>query len=216
MGFISISFIFLLFIVSIVNANDCLPSKPALSEFKNSPTNFIQGADTDGTSLSQNGYIWLDKIASKGYDNRFAVLHGNGFKWVRIMLYWNDTVGDNNLLYVTNVIRNANNNGLDVAVIIFLSDGQADLGKQSGPSCINLNQITLPTYYNNSSAVSCKNFSDLTITQKEDVIKEYSKNVVNYFKNHGVNVKLYEIGNEVDCGIAGIFNLTDDVEYLKN
>lgn len=203
---------FLATIISTVNAQSCLPSKPALSEFKNHPANYIQGADTDGIRLIEQGYIWLDKAASKGYNNAFELLHANGIDWVRIMLYWNDTVGENNLLYATNVIRDANINGLNVAVIMFLSDGQADLGNQQGPSCINLNNITLPTYYTGSG---CQSFKDLTISQKENIIKEYSKNVVNYFQSQGAIVKLYEIGNEVDCGIAGIFHLTDNIDYLK-
>jgi arabinogalactan endo-1,4-beta-galactosidase len=161
--------------------------------------------------LSRKGYSWEDET-SKSYTNAFNLFHDKGVDWFRVMLFWNETedkksgAGEytNTLDYVTNALLSAHDAGLRLAVILSLEDGGCNIG------CINLNPITLPSRYNSDG--TCHKFSDLSNNEKLSVIEEYAENVDKYFTSKGINVELYEIGNEIDHGYAGTCDDTHDTD----
>ncbi|MFT3788281.1 MAG: CehA/McbA family metallohydrolase [Tepidisphaeraceae bacterium] len=68
-------------------------------------------------------------------------------------------------------------------LVIFLSENWADLVKQPVPAI----------------------WKDLTPEQKCDAIEAYAERVTRRFKDAGVDLSLFEIGNEIDFGLCGIF-----------
>ena len=172
-------------------------SKPALQKFKKQP-GVMLGVDSDLVyELSQEGFIWKDTSTGKVYTNVYKLFHDKGVDWVRVQLFWYDTLGDYNLMNVTNILRSANDAGLNVAVVLSLADNWGDIGSH----CINYNPITLPKYIDLSCPDGCCRLDDLNEVDKKTVLKEYARNVSKYFEDNGIDVKLYEIGYEL--GIPG-------------
>lgn len=172
-----------------------LLSKPALEEFKKSEltTGIIP---EDVYSMKEEGYVWRDAKTGNSYDGVLRLFHDKEINWVRIALRWDDA----SLNQVTQVLHDANNFGFNLAVVFYLSDDIADYGNQNEPSAFK-------GIYN--------------IEEKARIVEDYTYKISEYFKRENLDIKLYEIGNEVDFGIAGIFNKpdyykTDYIDYLKN
>ncbi|MFP4686867.1 MAG: glycosyl hydrolase 53 family protein [bacterium] len=105
-----------------------------------------------------------------------------GVERVRIRLWTGDT-GVNGLRYATETARSAQEAGLEPYVVLFLSDDWADYVKQPVP----------------------ERWEGLSLSKQTDAVERYAERVARHFREEGIKVVFYEIGNEIDFGISGQF-----------
>src|SRR4029077_17970886 len=106
----------------------------------------------------------------------------NGCQNARIRLWVGDD-GINRLTYATRTARRARQAGLKPYLVIFLSDDWADLVKQPVPAI----------------------WKNLAPEKKLAAVESYAESVVRYMSKNGADVDTFEIGNEIDFGICGVF-----------
>ncbi len=112
----------------------------------------------------------------------FAGMHEQGVHWLRVRL-WTGDEGVNGKSYATQVLERASKAGLTPYLVIFLSENWADLTKQPAPTT----------------------WQNLNLPDRAAAIRRYASDVVSYFRARGLTSHLYEIGNEIDYGICGVF-----------
>lgn len=167
------------------------------------------------------GLLWAqEKQASKrlGIDANYVVeMEARGHRWTvngaavdpfqlfakaganacRVRL-WTGNEGTNGLQDATAAAKRAQAAGLVPYLVLFLSENWADLMKQPAPLI----------------------WKDLTFEDKLKAIEAYTERVAGHFAQEGVEIGLYEIGNEVDFGIAGEFEeewpKRVSLEYMSN
>jgi arabinogalactan endo-1,4-beta-galactosidase len=105
-----------------------------------------------------------------------------GVQGMRVRL-WTGDEGVNGKKYATEVVKRSVAAGLEPYLVIFLSDDWADLMKQPVP----------------------KVWSELDLDDRCAAVRTYSRDVVTHFRNEGLKSHLYEIGNEIDYGICGVY-----------
>ena len=146
------------------------------------------------------------------------ILTDNGFKWVRVgvltrssqylrdtpfsewnMLPWRDEY-ISSLEYSEQLLREALDKGLRLNVVLFLSDTAS---------------LHTPTAWR-----------DLGVSETANNLETYTYNTTRYFKDRGLNIELYDIGNEIGFGIlncklgeriaipSGI-SVTSNIDYMK-
>lgn len=96
---------------------------------------------------------------------------------------WVGNEGINRLDYATQTALRAQQAGLKPYLVIFLSEGWADLVKQPAPAA----------------------WKPLSTEKKLAAIEAYTESVVSHMTKHGVDINTFEIGNEIDFGICGEF-----------
>ena len=112
----------------------------------------------------------------------FAGMLAQGATSLRVRLWTNDD-GPSGKNYVTALIERAKKGGLDPWLVIFLSDDWADLTKQPAP----------------------KIWKDQPLDQRIATVRKYAEDIVRHMRQHGLTNHLYEIGNEIDFGICGVY-----------
>jgi arabinogalactan endo-1,4-beta-galactosidase len=112
----------------------------------------------------------------------FSLLAQNGANAARIRLWVGDT-GTNQLAYATQTALRAQHAGLKPYLVLFLSDSWSDLVKQPAPAI----------------------WQNLPLSQKLAAIEAYAESVTRHFATAGIPLDTFEIGNEIDFGICGIF-----------
>jgi arabinogalactan endo-1,4-beta-galactosidase len=120
----------------------------------------------------------------------------NGANSFRLRL-WVGEEGESKLNYATELAQRAQQAGLKPYVVLFLTEGWADVNKQPAPVA----------------------WADLPINERADAIQQYCYETTQHFLNQGIKMDFYEIGNEIDYGICGIFGDTShprDVVSLRN
>lgn len=126
----------------------------------------------------------------------FKYLAAQGVKDFRVRLWVGDE-GTNKLRYAIATAKAAQDAGLKPYLVIFLSDDWADMVKQPAP----------------------KAWQSLAPADKLTAIENYAADVTRRFADAGVNIDLYEIGNEIDFGICGVFEeewpKRVSVEYMR-
>jgi len=115
-------------------------------------------------------------------DDLFKGMAAQGAKGFRVRL-WTGDEGPNGKTYATEVVKRALAAGLDPYLVIFLSEDWADLMKQPLP----------------------KVWAGLDMDKRAEAVRTYSREVVAHFRKAGLRSHLYEIGNEIDYGIAGVY-----------
>jgi arabinogalactan endo-1,4-beta-galactosidase len=110
------------------------------------------------------------------------LLAANGANAFRLRLFVGEK-GEFKLDFATEVAKRAAQTGLEPYLVLFLSDDWADVNKQPAPA----------------------EWADLTLDERAEAIRMYSQETAQHFIEQGVNMDFYEIGNEIDYGIAGIF-----------
>jgi len=106
----------------------------------------------------------------------------NGVDSFRVRLWVKDE-GEASLDYATELAQRAQDAGLRPYLVIFLSEDWADVNKQPVPEI----------------------WSGYALDERAQRIQEYSSQVVNHFIEAGVDFDFYEIGNEIDYGISGVY-----------
>lgn len=105
-----------------------------------------------------------------------------GIRGFRVRLWVGDE-GPHGTTSATKVVQRALAAGLDPYLVIFLSEDWADLMKQPAP----------------------KAWASLDLQQRASAIQEYSRKTVAHFRSKGLQSHIYEIGNEIDYGICGVY-----------
>lgn len=150
---------------------------------------FGMGVDVSSVlSLEASGVVFRDD-AGKPAD-LFAVLAQHGVNSVRIRV-WNDPYDDStgqgygggnvDITRAVEIGKSAAAAGLGVDVDFQYSDFWADPGRQLAP----------------------KAWQGFTIDQKADAIHAFTVDSLERFKTAGINVKIVQVGNETNNGIAG-------------
>ncbi len=134
--------------------------------------NYSIGMERDGRKWRWNGVP----------RELFQSMADGGIRGFRVRL-WTKDDGAHGKDYATDVVQRALAAGLDPYLVIFLSDGWADLLKQPAPAA----------------------WKDQPLEQRAETVRRYSCDVVSHFRQHGLRSHLYEIGNEVDYGICGVY-----------
>lgn len=112
----------------------------------------------------------------------FQGMADQGVRGLRVRL-WTKDEGTNGKQYATEIVKRALAAGLDPYLVIFLSDDWADLMKQPAPAA----------------------WKDQPLAQRAETVKRYSRDIVSHFRQQGLKSHLYEIGNEIDYGICGVY-----------
>jgi arabinogalactan endo-1,4-beta-galactosidase len=142
--------------------------------------NFILGVDANySLDMEAHGATWKWNGAEK---ELFAEMREQGACWLRVRLWTGDT-GMNGKDYATRVVERAAKGGLTPYLVVFLSENWADLTKQPVPAI----------------------WKDLSLEQRAEAVRNYSRDVVAHFRQHSLTSHIYEIGNEIDYGICGVF-----------
>ncbi len=115
-------------------------------------------------------------------DDLFRGIARQGVQGFRVRL-WTKDDGQNGKAYATQVMQRALAAGLQPYLVIFLSEDWADLMKQPAPAP----------------------WKDLDLASRAAAVRDYSRNIVTHFRKQGLKSHLYEIGNEIDYGICGVY-----------
>jgi arabinogalactan endo-1,4-beta-galactosidase len=129
--------------------------------------------------MERGGQQWIWEGKPRGL---FQGMANHGVRSLRVRL-WTKDEGDNGKHYATEVVTRALEAGLDPYLVIFLSDDWADLMKQPAPAA----------------------WKDQPLDQRAETVKRYSRDIVSHFRQQGLKNHLYEIGNEIDYGICGVY-----------
>jgi arabinogalactan endo-1,4-beta-galactosidase len=105
-----------------------------------------------------------------------------GVRGFRVRLWVGDE-GPHGRHESTRLVKRALAAGLDPYLVIFLSEDWADLMKQPAP----------------------KAWAALDLDARAAAVKDYSRDTVAHFRREGLKSHLYEIGNEIDYGICGVY-----------
>lgn len=145
-------------------------------------------AETPFVGVDANYSLGMEKEGQKWSwnDGRsgdlFEGMAKSGVKGFRVRLWVGDE-GPHGRNESTKVVKRALAAGLEPYLVIFLSDDWADLMKQPVPAI----------------------WKDLDLTKRADAVKTYSRETVAHFRKEGLKSHLYEIGNEIDYGICGVY-----------
>lgn len=141
---------------------------------------FMLGVDANySLEMETKGAHW--KWNGQEHDP-FVGLQQQGVRWLRVRV-WTGEEGVNGRSYATKTVERAVSAGLTPCLVIFLSEDWADLTKQPAP----------------------KIWQDLPLEQRAEAVRTYARDLVMHFRQHGLTSHLYEIGNEIDYGICGVF-----------
>jgi arabinogalactan endo-1,4-beta-galactosidase len=141
---------------------------------------FWVGVDANySLGMEQEGreWRWEQKPAEL-----FKGMAAQGVKSFRVRL-WTGDDGVNGKHYATRVVKRAQAAGLDPYLVIFLSEDWADLMKQPAPAI----------------------WKNLDLPARAKAVRAYSRDIVTHFRKEGLTNHLYEIGNEIDYGICGVY-----------
>jgi arabinogalactan endo-1,4-beta-galactosidase len=141
---------------------------------------WILGIDANyALAMKKLGYRWRHRELPV---DPFALFSDKGVNYFKIRLLVNDT-GPRGLFYATETAKWAYDKGMEIYVALYLSDQPTDIVKQPAP----------------------KKWKDMNVSEKAHAIYMYSKNTTSYFIDNGIDADIYEIGNEIDYGLCGIF-----------
>lgn len=140
----------------------------------------FSGVDANySLGMERDGQQWL---WSGTTGDLFQGMASRGVRGLRIRL-WTSDEGVNGKTYATEVVKRGLAAGLEPYLVIFLSEDWADLMKQPAPAI----------------------WKDLEIPARAEAITTYSREIVRHFRQEGLRSHLYEIGNEIDYGICGVY-----------
>lgn len=164
------------------------------------PSSFLKRADFALGGVSEN---WP---AMKYFDNRFttfdpfSTFRAQGMEWMRVGVttssnpvldtippeQWRNQPGLINSNwwgtreYAAVTLRDAQARGMRLDAYLYLSDGAANWGNQPAPAA----------------------WAGKNVTETAALVQQHAFDTATYFKNKGLNVEIYEIGNEIDIGIV--------------
>lgn len=178
---ISVLLIFLIIMLTVAFYICLVSNKKTASDF------YVGGDVSSIIEVEENGAIFYDYEGNQA--DIFEILKDNGMDSVRIRI-WNDPVDENSVPYANGhndlktaveIGKRATKCGMRVLIDFHYSDFWADPSSQSVP----------------------KDWKNLTFSEKEQALYEYTKNSLITLLDEGVNVTMVQIGNETTSGLAG-------------
>jgi len=133
--------------------------------------------------------------------NPIEELHKNGMEWVRA---WVTTISSEDLSipyekwkylpifedeywscreYTAQILKEAAQDGMRLDLILFLSDRAAHAGWQYAP----------------------KGWENYSIQETASALESSCYEIADYYKSLGLDIEIYEMGNEIESGICGYF-----------
>ncbi len=112
----------------------------------------------------------------------FAGMQKQGARWLRVRL-WTGDEGTNGKEYALRVVERGSQAGLSPYLVVFLSEDWADLTKQPVPM----------------------KWASLDLAARAEAVRAYSRDLATQFRQHGLTTHLYEVGNEIDYGLCGVY-----------
>jgi len=157
---------------------------------------FLNGLDMNYYPLMKElGLKWMDED-KQGIDDLFSFFRNKGANCLRVRIWVGDS-GPSRLSYAMNLAYKACKADLKVQPTIFLSDCWADLYKQPEPRI----------------------WVSLGFSEKLKLIESHALKVITKLMPIRDRCAYYQIGNEIDYGICGIFahdkKKRKDYEWLK-
>ncbi len=147
---------------------------------RESKKDFMLGVDSNyALSMRREGFKW--KIGERTVD-LFRLYSEQGIGWLRVRV-WTGISGPSGSQYAGQLALWGQENGVNPYLVFFLSDTWADLFKQPAPAA----------------------WRNMSLAERAAAVRGYSRDTARYFRSIGVKTHLYEIGNEVDYGICGVF-----------
>ncbi|RLF05567.1 MAG: hypothetical protein DRK00_04105 [Thermoprotei archaeon] len=155
---------------------------------------FLNGVDANYVLLLESlGIMWRDE-GGGAVDDVYRYLAGKGVNCARIRLWVGDE-GPSRFRYAKRVMERASGAGMELYLVLFLSEGWADLYKQPAPRA----------------------WRALSVEERAEAVESYVVDVLERLE--GYQFRLYEVGNEVDYGVCGVFasdkKRRRDVNWLK-
>jgi len=140
------------------------------------------GVDANYALLMESlGFGWRTE-QGEPVEDLYRYLAGKGVNCARVRL-WVGEDGPSRFRYAASVMKMAYEAGMDIYLVVFLSEGWADLYKQPAPRA----------------------WETLSIEKKTEAVRSYVRDIVDRVNDMGFKPKLYQVGNEVDYGICGVF-----------
>ena len=159
-----------------------------VEKIDNLNADFIKGVDVSSLLANEkSGVVYYDTEGNKA--DIFEVMADAGVNYVRLRV-WNDPYdsdgngyggGNNDVASAIAMGKRATKAGMKVLIDFHYSDFWADPGKQKAP----------------------KAWSGYSISEKETVLYEYTKESLDKIIKAGVDVGMVQIGNETNNGICG-------------
>jgi arabinogalactan endo-1,4-beta-galactosidase len=153
-----------------------------------SATDFYVGGDLSSIiEVEENGGVFYDYEGKE--KDVFKILKENGMDSIRIRV-WNDPLDENGIPYANG------HNDLETAV---------QIGKRATACDM---RVLIDFHYSDywadpSSQEVPKDWKNLTFSEKEKALYEYTKTSLCKLLDAGVNVTMVQIGNETTSGLAG-------------
>jgi arabinogalactan endo-1,4-beta-galactosidase len=174
--------------------SDPVPATITVPRVENLPDDFIGGVDVSSVlSLEASGVVFRHADGTPG--DLFAILAESGVTDVRVRV-WNDPFdaagngyggGDVDVDRAIEIAKRATDAGLGVLVDFQYSDFWADPAKQQAP----------------------KAWAGLTADETATKVSEFTRDAVRRLVAAGVELKMVQIGNETNNGVAGVTGWDD-------
>ncbi len=151
----------------------------------------LKGVDANYTLLMEDlGLKWWNQNDQEIVDI-FSFFRLKGFECFRVRI-WVGDVGPSKLLYASEIVKRACENDFKIQPTFFLSDCWADLYKQPEP----------------------RDWAATSFQDKLRLIRTYMFKVMGKLSSFEDRCVYYQIGNEIDYGLCGIF--ASDKKKRKN
>ncbi|RLE95675.1 MAG: hypothetical protein DRJ96_08135 [Thermoprotei archaeon] len=157
---------------------------------------FLNGVDANYVPLMRGlGFEWRTR-RGEPIGDLYRFLAEKGVNCARVRLWVGDE-GPCRLRYASLVMEMARRAGMSIYLVIFLSEGWADLYKQPAPRA----------------------WAALSVEERAAAAERYVAEVVERILQMEFRPVLYQVGNEVDYGLCGIFasdkKRRRDLRWLK-
>lgn len=129
--------------------------------------------------MRQEGLEWR---SDAGPVDLFALYAEQQVGWLRVRV-WTGDDGLAGLHYAGQTALWGQKNGLRSYLVFFLSEDWADLCKQPAPTA----------------------WRSMSVAERAAAVRHYARATAGHFQKIGVETHLYEVGNEIDYGICGVF-----------
>ncbi len=138
------------------------------------------GVDSNyALSMRQEGFAW--RVDANVVD-LFKLYSEQRIGWLRVRV-WTGNDGPSGRHEAGQIALWGEKYGLKPYLVFFLSEDWADLFRQPAP----------PAWKN------------MSVVERAEAVRGYSRDSARYFQTIGVETHLYEVGNEIDYGVCGVF-----------
>ncbi len=167
----------------------------------NNNIDWMLGVDSNYALMMQNLFLrWRYNLSPVII---FELFGDKGINAFRLRVWVKDS-GISGLSYATETARWALDNDMKPCITLFLSDEWAAIDKQPAPK----------------EWILDYNWDNISMNEKASIIKEYAKNTTQYFMDNGIDADIYEIGNEIDYGICGVYEedliKQENISWMRN